>query len=249
MSKYFPPSLVQIYMNIDEMEQELGVMQLSDSFFPTGIYATSNGLEFLFAEKKIRGMADIIKLIKINITQQIGPSDCVALASVFDGISGVDGDNFDLIIEADNIVFATKTIKEIRDASVRSGVQLIKCVIEFVKDDKILNQYLKEIINKKAHGIFPVAFAVCCNALKIKKEKSMMMMLYGFTVGIVGAALRLGLIQHFEGQKIIHSIKPIIIQCIIQHSKKSILEMWQFAPQVDIYQMSHEKMDSKMFIT
>ena len=31
-----------------------------------------------------------------------------------------------------------------------------------------------------------------------------MMFLYGFTVGIVGAALRLGLIQHIEGQKIIH---------------------------------------------
>jgi len=25
--------------------------------------------------------------------------------------------------------------------------------------------------------------------------------------------------------------------------------MWQFAPQFDITQMSHEKMDSKMFIT
>ena len=42
-------------MNTDEMEQELGVMQLSDSFFPTGIFATSNGLEFLFTEKKIQG--------------------------------------------------------------------------------------------------------------------------------------------------------------------------------------------------
>jgi urease accessory protein len=94
-----------------------------------------------------------------------------------------------------------------------------------------------------------VSFAVCCNALKIKKGKSMTMMLYGFTVGIVGAALRLGLIQHFEGQKIIHSIKPIISQTIKEYSNKSLFEMWQFAPQVDIFQMSHEKMDSKMFIT
>ena len=153
------------------------------------------------------------------------------------------------MIEADSIVFATKSIKEIRDASVRSGVQLIKCVVEFVKDDKILNQYKDNIVENKVHGVFPVAFAVCCNALKIKKEKSMMMMLYGFTVGIVGAALRLGLIQHFEGQKIIHSIKPIISQTIKEYSNKSLSEIWQFAPQIDIVQMSHEKMDSKMFIT
>ena len=235
-----------MYMNIDEIEQDLGVMQLSDSFFPTGIFATSNGLEFLFTEKKIQGMTDLIGMIRINITQQIGPSDCVALGNAFDSASKHD---FDKVIEADSIVFATKPIKEIRDASVRSGVQLIKCVTEFVKDDKILNQYQKHIIKNKVHGIFPVAFAICCNALKIKKEKSMMMMLYGFTVGIVGAALRLGLIQHFEGQKSIHSIKPIISQAVKEFSNKSLLEMWQFAPQMDIVQMSHEKMDSKMFIT
>ena len=233
-------------MNIDEIEQELGVMQLSDSFFPTGIFATSNGLEFLFTEKKIQGMTDLIEMIRINIIQQLGPSDCVALANAFDSANKHD---FDKVIEADSIVFATKSIKEIRNASVRSGVQLIKCVSEFVKDDEILNQYKDNIIKNKAHGIFPVAFAICCNALKIKKEKSMTMLLYGFTVGVVGAALRLGLIQHFEGQKIIHSIKPIISQTIKEYSNKSLFEMWQFAPQVDIIQMSHEKMDSRMFIT
>jgi len=235
-----------MYMSIKEIEQELGVMQLSDSFFPTGIFATSNGLEFLFTEKKIQGMTDLIEIIETSINQQIGPSDCVALANVIDG---ANKNNFDKVIEADNIVFATKPIKEIRNASVRSGVQLIKCVSEFVNDNKILNQYQDNITKNKAHGVYPVAFAVCCNALEIKKEKSMAMMLYGFTVGIVGAALRLGLIQHFEGQKIIHSIKPVISQTIKEYSNKSLLEMWQFAPQVDITQMSHEKMDSKMFIT
>jgi len=233
-------------MNTDEMEQELGVMQLSDSFFPTGIFATSNGLEFLFTEKKIQGMTDLIEMIRTNIIQQIGPSDCVALANAFDSASKHD---FDKVCEVDNIVFATKLIKEIRNASVRSGVQLIKCVSEFVKDDEILNQYKNNIIKNKSYGIFPVAFAICCNALKIKKEKSMMMFLYGFTVGIVGAALRLGLIHHFEGQKIIHSIKPIISKTVKEYSNKSLFEIWQFTPQIDIVQMSHEKMDSKMFIT
>ncbi|MFB5629039.1 MAG: urease accessory protein UreF [Nitrosarchaeum sp.] len=233
-------------MNIDDIEQELGMMQLSDSFFPTGMFATSNGLEFLFTEKRIHGMEDIANIIKTNIVQQIGPSDCVALANAFDSAAK---NNFDEIIEADAIVFATKAIKEIREASVRSGIQLIKCVSEFVSENEILNQYKDNITKNKAHGVFPVAFAICCNGLKIKKEKSMMMMMYGFTVSIVGAALRLGLIQHFEAQKIIHMIKPIISQTIKEHSNKSLSEMWQFAPQTDIIQMSHEKMDSKMFIT
>ena len=234
-----------MYMNIDEIEQEIGVMQLSDSFFPTGIFATSNGIEFLFSKNKINGSADLIEIITTNITQQLGPSDCVALADVFESVKTAD---FDKIIEADDIVFATKSIKEIRDASVRSGIQLIRCVAEFTEDE-VLNQFQKKIIEKKMHGVFPVAFAVCCNSLNINKEKSLMMMLYGFTVSVVGAALRLGLIQHFESQKIIHIIKPIISKTINEYSSKSLLDMWQFAPQTDITQMSHEKMDSKMFIT
>ena len=233
-------------MNTDEINEELAVMQLSDSFFPTGLYATSNGLEFLFANNEIKGLEDIKNMIKVNIEQQIGPSDCVALSNVFTNVGKKD---FNEIIQADEITFIMKPIKEIRKASVNSGIQLVKCVTEFVKDNDMLNEYQKAIKEKRVHGIFPVSFAICCNALNIREEKSLTMLLYGFTVSIVGAALRLGLIQHLEGQKIIHEIKPIIIQTLKENSNKSLFDMWQFAPQFDIFQMSHEKMDSKMFIT
>ena len=233
-------------MNIKEIEQELGGLQLSDSFFPTGIYAASNGLEFLFSEKKIQNATDLAELIRINITQQVGPSDCVGLSNTVDEI---ENRNFNDILNTDQILFASKSIKENRDASVRSGVQLVKCVCEFVKNNEILNKYQKSILENKAHGVFPIAFAVCCSALEIKKEKSMMMFLYGFIVMMIGAALRLGLIQHFEGQKSIHLLKPTIAQTVNEYSNKSLMDMWQFAPQIEIAQMSHEKMDSKMFIT
>ncbi len=235
-----------MYMNIDESNEDLAVMQLSDSFFPTGLYATSNGLEFLFSNNDIKGVEDIKNMIKVNIEQQIGPLDCVALSNTY--INALKKD-FEEIIQADEVAFIMKPIKEIRKASVNSGIQLIKCVSEFVKDDDMLNEYQNAIKEKKVHGIFPVAFAICCNALKIKKEKSLTMLLYGFTVSVIGAALRLGLIQHLEGQKIIHETKPIIIQTLKENSNKSLFDMWQFAPEFDIIQMSHEKMDSKMFIT
>ena len=233
-------------MNIDEIKEELGVLQLSDSFFPTGIFAGSNGLEYLFSKKKINGVSEMTELIKVQITQQIGPTDCVAISKTYEFL---DKKKMDDVVELDNIIFATKLVKEIRESSVRSGVQLIKCVKEFCGENQNLGNYSKYISEKKCNGIFPVAFAISCNTLKIKKEKCMMMMMYSFVVGIVGAALRLGLIQHFEGQKIVHNIKPIIAQTIDEISDRSSLEMWQFVPQLDIVQMLHEKMDSKMFIT
>ena len=39
-------------------------------------------------------------------------------------------------------------------------------------------------------------------------------MLYSFTVNMVGAALRLGIHQHHDGQRIIHELKPDILRIV-----------------------------------
>jgi urease accessory protein len=75
------------------------------------------------------------------------------------------------------------------------------------------------------------------------------MMLYGFLVSIVGAALRLGMVQHFEGQRIIHQLKPTILKTVKSNINRPLSSMWQFAPDIDIIQITHERMGSKMFIT
>ena len=45
---------------------DISIMQLSDSFFPTGLYTMSSGLETLFDEKQVRTF-DEIQLSLIHI--------------------------------------------------------------------------------------------------------------------------------------------------------------------------------------
>jgi urease accessory protein len=75
------------------------------------------------------------------------------------------------------------------------------------------------------------------------------MLLYGFVVSVIGAALRLGILQHYEGQMMINELKPVMLDTVLKNIKQPANEMWQFIPQLDIIQMHHEQMDSKMFIT
>jgi urease accessory protein len=75
------------------------------------------------------------------------------------------------------------------------------------------------------------------------------MLLYGFVVSVIGAALRLGILQHLDGQKIIHELKPFILVSVNENIGKPLSSIWQFAPAIDIIQMKHEQMDSRMFIT
>jgi len=233
-------------MNMDNLAEELEVMQLSDSFFPTGLFATSNGLENLFLERKISTAHELMEFITTHIEQQIGPTDCVLLANAHNLAKSSD---YEKIKELDSIASSIRTIKETREASVRSGIQLTRCVTEFQKNDKILNWYYNQIQDGHVTGVYPISFAICCKALGIKREKALLMLLYGFVVSSVGAALRLGMIQHFESQKIIHNLKPLMTKIAKENSNKSIEKIWQFCPQIEINQMIHEQMDSKMFIT
>ena len=57
------------------------------------------------------------------------------------------------------------------------------------------------------------------------------------------------MLQHFEGQQIIHSLKPVMIEVIKTNIDRPFSDMWQFSPGIDILQITHERMDSKMFIT
>jgi urease accessory protein len=225
---------------------DLSMMQLSDSFFPTGMYSMSNGLEAIFySGKKKMNAEELRELIKTYIEYQIGPADCTALGNAY---THAARSNLPKLLEVDKVIFSMKLVQEIRDASIRSGTQLVRCIRSF-SDNKMLGQYEDAIREGQASGPYPVALAVAANAFLIPKEKAALVMLYSFSVSIVGAALRLGMLQHFDGQRVIDELKPTISKVIKANINRPLEGIWQFAPSIDIIQISHERMSSKMFIT
>jgi urease accessory protein len=225
---------------------EISILQLSDSFFPTGMYATSSGLEALFYSKKIKHVNELRDLIKVYVEHQIGPTDCTALGNSYEYAKRSD---LERLIEVDQTIFSMKLIQEIRETSTRSGTQLLRCMSYFITDNELLNKYQEAIKNRQASGVYPVALAVASSTLNIPKRKAGLMMIYAFSVSIVGAALRLGMLQHFDGQRIIHELKPDILETVNNNIDRPLMSMWQFAPGIDIVQIAHERMGSKMFIT
>ena len=237
-----------MHMSTDDATMDaadLSMMQLSDSFFPTGMYSMSNGLEAIFYSGKKIKAEELRELVKTYLEYQIGPADCTALGNAYEHAAR---SNLLKLLEVDRAIFSMKLVQEIRDASIRSGTQLVRCIRSF-SDNKILGQYDDAIRGGQAFGPYPVALAVAANAFLIPKEKAALVMLYSFSVSIVGAALRLGMLQHFDGQKVIDELKPTIVKVTKANINRPIEGLWQFAPSIDIIQISHERMNSKMFIT
>jgi len=230
---------------LDINTADLSMLQLSDSFFPTGMYSMSNGLEAIFYGGKKMKAEELREFVATLLQFQIGPADCRALGNAYESAAK---SNVDQLVEVDRTIFSMKLVQEIRDASTRSGTQLVRCIRSF-SDNKILCKYEEAIKSGQASGLYPIALAVAANAFSISKEKTALIMMYSFSVSIVGAALRLGMLQHFDGQKVIDDLKPTIMMVIKENINRPLESIWQFAPSIDIIQISHERMNSKMFIT
>jgi urease accessory protein len=227
--------------------EDLSFLQLSDSFFPTGLYTTSNGLELLFYDKNRKlSYGEISDFIKAYLIQQVGPTDCCVIGNVYDSIQKKD---YNLLLDLDNTYYFMRLVDETRSASIRSGIQFLRCISAFIRDSDVLSNFSKSIKDGRAKGVLPVSYAIGCYSMSIPKERSGLMLMYGFVVSIIGAALRMGILQHFEGQMMINEMKPVILSAVLNNIKQPSDEMWQFVPQLDIIQMHHEQMDSKMFIT
>ncbi len=219
-------------------------MQLSDSFFPIGSYTMSNGLETLFYQNKIMNAKELQAVIKFYLRMQLGVADCVALGNTMDA---ADANDIKSIMEIDQTLYAMKLVKEMREASVRSGTQLLSCMIFFIKNS-LLSRYRKAIISGKAYGTYPVALGIASSISEISRQNAALILLYSSSVSFVGAALRLGIIDHNEGQKIIHTLKPTIVMAS-KNVNKPLQAMWQFFPALEIAQMTHERIENKMFVT
>src|SRR4029453_18828920 len=233
-----------IFMGTEINGEDVSLLQMSDSFFPTGLYATSNGLEALSQVKRLK-RKDISQFIIIYLREAVGPSDCTALGNAYESCKKGD---IAALLNIDESLFFMKIIEETRIASVRSGNQLLKCVSSFSKHKKMINDYQNAISTGNATGVYPVSFGVAAWSLDIPKNKAGLILLYGFTVSAIGAALRLGILQHFEGQQIIHELRPVILESVLKNVDRPISSMWQFAPGLDILQMKHEMMSSKMLL-
>ena len=66
---------------------------------------------------------DLLNLLKVYIENQIGPADCTALGAAFEQIVK---NNLTKLIEVDNLIFSMKLVEEIRNASSKSGTQLLR---------------------------------------------------------------------------------------------------------------------------
>lgn len=232
------------------MNKEFQIMQLSDSFFPSGMFSMSGGLESLFHRKVITNTKQVHEFILEQIEFQLIPCDCNILMTTMDAVKN---NNISEIIDIDKKFYSMKLTKDLRNSLVRSGKQIFRCLMHVINENNkknyFLNQLKEKIENNQTPCTYPVALGIYTQLQEIPISSAMKIMLYSFSSSVVSAAIRLGIIQHLDAQKILGLLADQVNDFISSKIKEKTRDIWQLTPMTEIHQMIHEHNDSRMFIT
>lgn len=223
--------------------QQLALMQLSDSFFPSGSFTLSHGLECLVQEGKLRGSEDLQTFLRLLLRNKVAPTDVVALIHAYQGSAN---DDLEAVRQADARLFAQTLVEKTRETQRKSGRALLM-VASSTWQDSQLNSLNEDAATGKIHCLHPVIFAVVGRAAGLSKWDTVLAFLHSFVTGLLGAAIRLGVVGHLQAQQVLRQLAPDIEAACQTAASMSLDEMWSCTPFIDIAQMRHQKLALRLF--
>ena len=219
-------------------------LQLTDSFFPSGGYTLSHGLES-YAEANLLATESLVAITRDLLRFGVGPSDGVALALAWRAARQRD---LDQIAEIDGRLTAVKLAREPRQASMRLGRQMLTLARD-VFDDEVSAAYLVRVRAEDLPGNQAVAMGLLKSALGIPVWEAVAGELQAFATTCVGAALRMSLIDHRQAQRVLRDLAPVVIASTDEAMDRTIEEIEGSTPGAEIMAMRHETAEIRLFVT
>ncbi|NJK57986.1 MAG: urease accessory protein UreF [Pleurocapsa sp. SU_5_0] len=226
-----------------QISQQLALMQLADSFFPTGSFTLSHGVESLVQTGKIQSVQDLQVFLQLLLHNKVGTTDLVALLHSHRGIK--DG-NLEAARQADRQLFAQTAIAKIRETQRQSGRALLMVSSSTWQDERleILN---REAATGKIHCLHPVIFGAVAAIAGLSEQNTVLAFLHSLVTSILSAAIRLGVLGHIQTQQILRSLAPDLEAVWSTAKSMNLEQMWSCTPSIDLAQMQHPKLAQRLF--
>jgi urease accessory protein len=219
--------------------QFLHALQLTDSFFPVGAFAYSDGLETAAANGTLRNAESLRIWMNHFLDNVFVPCDGLALLKSAEAFRQGD---FEMICGIDDELTAIKPAAAVRNASRSVGKRLLASYSDISKDP----QFTK-IVQTLPQCNAPVAYAVVMTHRGMNSHEALLAFGYSRLAGIVSAGLRLIAMGQQQAQILLAELLerlPDAVERIVQMESEPLRS---FAPMMDIAQMNHQYVYSRLF--
>lgn len=217
-------------------------LQFIDSFFPSGGYAYSSGLEAAVQGGAVKDSDQLGRYVEDLLRG--GMSRREALAAKLANRAGLTG-QLDAAIKADRELESTKLGRESRLASRQMGRQVIKVAAGQLRGKTVLRDYLDAVKADRTPCHLAVSFGLTLGACGWKGQETVAAFLYQTAVGFVSASMRLLPIGQNEGQRVLGEWLPLIDRISREISTEIPMSSW--SPIQDIYAMRHGCLEWRLF--
>ncbi|MGV4461782.1 urease accessory protein UreF [Ornithobacterium rhinotracheale] len=221
------------------------LLHLSDPTLPIGGYTHSNGLE-TYVQKKIVKDAQSAETFVVNMLKHnMKYNDGAFVRFAYEAASHND---LAQILALDKECTALKCPKEIREASQKLGIRVIKIFIR-QKSFELINEYQKAVKNKKADTNYSVVFGLFSYLLQIPLREALFAFYYNAAIGMITNAVKLVPLGQLEGQDILFRLQPILQEVTEETLQIMQEEIGLCNPAFDIRCMQHERLYSRLYMS
>src|SRR5688572_3422700 len=219
--------------------QLLQTLQLMDSFFPVGAFAYSDGLETAAAEGHVRDAASMQDWMDHFIDAVFVPCEGLALVKAMRALRTSD---LDALRELDAELTAIRPALAVRAASTGVGKRLLSAYAAICGDETF-----QSLARSLGQANAATAYAVVFFHRGIPERESALAFGYNRLAGMVSAGLRLISMGQQQGQTLLtRGIErlPAAVDRILQMEGEPLRS---FSPMMDIQQMNHRYVYSRLF--
>jgi urease accessory protein len=218
----------------------VALLQLSDSLFPLGGYAHSDGLEAAALSGAVTTAADLRDWLDAQLAGPLSSADGPGVALA---LAGWQGRRWAELHRVDDEVFALRPSSASREAARAMGTRLLKTWTA-VRPNADISEFLAE---RGAQGVtLPIAFGIACAAAGVAAAASVEAFLYTRLAGSISAAMRLMSLGQTDAHQLLAALLdrvPAAAAVILASGEVPAM----FAPALDIAAMSHQYHRSRLF--
>lgn len=217
-------------------------LRFIDSFFPSGGFAYSSGLEAAVQGGAVRNSDELSQYVQDLLRHGMGRREAVAVALAHDAVSKK---MLRIALDADRELDTMKTGRESRQASRQMGRQVIRVAAEQMGGCSLLRDFHAAVEAERTPSHLAVSLGLALSASGWSREDAVSAYLYQTATGLMSAALKLLPIGQREGQRLLDGWMPVIAELSGQAQPDTTMTSW--SPVQDIYAMRHSRLESRLF--
>ena len=217
----------------------LAALQHGDSFFPSGTFSFSWGLETLIADGAVESAADVRRFVEGQLTSRWSICDRPALVASYRA-----ADELDEVVNVDNNLDVLALSRELREGGRRAGGALLN-VHSSVNTPKA-GAYRDLVRAAAAPGQLAAVQGLVWRGVGVSEEAACAISAHVICTGFVGVAIRLGLISHIAAQRILTEVRHVICELLAEPTLPFDM-VSAYVPAAEIAMMRHETSPVRMF--